>query len=119
MTSAKRVGLASIATAAVAAGAVAYFVGGMSLGGVTLSRSQLTIAALGLIVCVTLLTLLLFWRRVHRGVTSVSGQLEHMMASEQIGLLMVESTDELARLVRPINEFISTTKSESSSMGHR
>ena len=109
MTTAKRVGLVSIATAAVAGGA-AYYVGGIRLGGVTLSGNQLTVAALGLIAGVTLLTLLLFWRRVHGAVTSVSGQLEHMMADKQIGLVMVESTDELARLIQPLNEFISTTK---------
>ena len=109
MTTAKRVGLASIAMAGVAGG-VAYYVGGMSLGPLTLSRGQLTVAALGLIAGVTLLTLLFFWRRVHRAVNGVCGQIENMTASGQIGLVMVESTDELARLIQPLNGFISMTK---------
>ncbi len=53
-----------------------------------------------------------FRRNVHRAAAGITSQLEAMTHSGQIGLVMVDGSSELAQIAKPLNDFLTTTKSQ-------
>jgi two-component system phosphate regulon sensor histidine kinase PhoR len=111
VTTAKRVGLASVALTMLGLSA-AYFLLTTVVRGERYSRAGLTYLVLGTVTILVVLVLLVFVRRVQRGVRMISSQLEDMASSGEIGLVMVDSTNELARLTRPLNEFLNVARKQ-------
>ena len=111
MTTAKRLGLASVVLIVLGASA-AYYATVMAVreGGVI--RSGFNYLVLGLVAALAVLMLLLYWRSVHRAVAAISSQLETMSSSGQVGLVMAEGAQELTQITRPLNEFLSATKAQ-------
>lgn len=108
MTTAKRLGLATMALISLGASA-AYYATMMAMQGQR-PHGGLNFLVLGLVTCLTALVLLVFWRSVHRSVRMIASQLESMARSKQLGLVMVQGSDELAQITRPLNEFLTATK---------
>ena len=111
MTTAKRLGLASIVLICLGASA-AYYATMMGLQGHGVPRAGLNYLVLGLVAALTILVLLLFWRSVHHAIRTIARQLESMAASGRAGLVMVEGVDELSQITRPLNEFLSTAREQ-------
>ena len=109
MTTAKRLGLATVVLTTCGAGA-AYYATMMAMKGYSVRTDSLSYLVFALVAALTLLVLMVFWRNVHRSVRKVSTQLENMAKTEQIGLVVVESGNELAMITRPLNEFLSVTR---------
>ena len=106
MTTAKQVGLASVAVGLAATGGTCLAWISLGSGSRFLWRSGAGSLILGGIVASLIAVVLLHWRRVQRGVQTISDQLHEMTRAGEFGLVMVDSTDELARLVRPVNKFL-------------
>lgn len=111
MTTAKRVGLASVVLVSLGASA-AYYAATMAVRGYEVHTQTLGYLMLGLIAALTSLILVVFWRNVHRTVNSISGQLEQMADERRIGLLMIEGNNELAQITGPLNRFLTAVKDE-------
>ncbi|MCL2701115.1 MAG: ATP-binding protein [Phycisphaerae bacterium] len=104
MTTAKRLGLTTIALISLGASA-AYYATLMALQGRPMA-SGLNFLVFALVAALATLVLLVFWRALHLSVRSVGKQLERMADSRQIGLVMVEKNNELTRITRPLNEYL-------------
>ena len=109
MTTATRLGLASIALVSLGASA-AYYATMMAMQGYAVPKTSLNYLVLGLVAAMTTLVLLVFWRSVHRAVKKIGSQLENMIKTEQIGLIMVEGANELMEVTRPLNDFLTMTR---------
>jgi len=107
MTTAKRLGLTTIALILVGAGA-AYYATVMALRthGWDLTAWRIDVLVLALVAALATLVLLVFWRSLHRSVNSVGRQLQKMADDEQVGLVMIEDNNELAYITRPLNEYL-------------
>ncbi len=111
MTTAKRLGLASMALISLGASA-AYYATMMAMQGRAVPKTGLNYLVLGLVAALTSLVLLVFWRSVHRSVRTISTQLESMASSGKIGLVMTDGSDELAQITRPLNEFLTAMRNQ-------
>ncbi|HAU36618.1 MAG TPA: hypothetical protein DCX07_02735 [Phycisphaerales bacterium] len=111
VTTAKRLGLATVALISLG-GSAAYYATMMAMQGYSVPRSGLSYLVLGLIAALTALVLLAFWRSVQRSVRAVSSQLENMTRTRQIGLVMADGADEIAQITRPLNEFLTATRTQ-------
>jgi len=109
VTTAKRLGLTTIVLVSLGAGA-AYYATMMAMQGHIVPQTGFNFLVLGLVASLTVLVLLVFWRSVHRAINGISSQLEEMAKSGQVGLVMVEGTEELAKITRPLNEFLTTIR---------
>jgi two-component system phosphate regulon sensor histidine kinase PhoR len=90
----------------------AYYATTMAVRGYEVHTQTLGYLVLGLIAALTSLILVVFWRNVHRTVSSIASQLEQMAEKRQIGLMMIEGNDELAQITGPLNRFLSVVKDE-------
>jgi two-component system, OmpR family, phosphate regulon sensor histidine kinase PhoR len=104
VTTAKRLGLAGMALISLGACA-AYYAAMTAIRGLN-GGGLLHFLVLALVAALTALVLVVFWRSVHRAARSIGSQLETMVQTEQIGLVMTEGTEELAQVSRPLNEFL-------------
>ena len=111
MTTAKRVGLASVVLISLGASA-AYYATTMAVRGYEVHTQTLGYLVLGLIAALTCLILVVFWRNVHRTVNSIATQLEQMADKRQIGLLMIDGNDELTQITGPLNHFLTVIGDE-------
>ncbi len=108
MTTAKRLGLASVALIGLGASA-AYYATIMAMKGYAFPRRGLDCLVFGLVAAMTVLVLLVFWRSVHRDMGLISLQLDQMARTGQVGMLMANGTHELTRIIRPLNDFLSAS----------
>jgi len=104
MTTAKRLGLTTIALITLGASA-AYYATMMSLQRWDMAW-ELDALVLALVAALATLVLLVFWRSLHRSVQSVGRQLERMASGRQVGLVMTDSNNELTHITRPLNEYL-------------
>ncbi len=111
MTTARRLGLASVALVTLGASA-AYYATMMALQGRIVPEGSLNYLVLGLVAALTVLLLMVFWRTVHGAVKSIAGQLDTMARTGEIGLVMADGTRELSQITRPLNEFLTTVKGQ-------
>jgi len=106
MTTAKRLGLTTIALILLGASA-AYYATRMALMDHEWNKDWgLDVLVLALVAALATLVLLVFWRSLHRSVRSVGRQLSRMAENEQVGLVMVEGNTELSPITRPLNEYL-------------
>jgi len=103
VTTTKRMGLATLVLVTTGASA-AYYATVMVMKGRSIPSDGLNCLVLGMVVALTLL--------VHRAVGRVASQIENMAKTEQIGLVMVDSADELSQITKPLNEFLSVTRKQ-------
>ncbi len=111
MTTAKRLGVASIALISLGASA-AYYATVMAVKGQWAPVHNLNYLVLGLVAVLAALVLVLFWKSVHRTIATIATQLETMAKTGQIGLVMADCTDELAQVTRPLNEFLTNLRKQ-------
>ncbi len=111
MTTAKRVGLASVVLISLGASA-AYYATTMAVRGYEVHTRTLGSLVLGLIAALTCLILVVFWRNVHRTVSGIATQLKQMADKRQIGLLMIDGADELVQITAPLNRFLTVMRDE-------
>jgi len=111
VTTAKRVGIASVALISLGASA-AYYATIMAMRGRGVQGRWWSYLVLALVAALTSLLLVVFWRSVHRTVRTVAGQLEEMTRRKQIGLVMAEGCQELSAITRPLNRFLTTLRAE-------
>ena len=111
VTTAKRVGLASVVLISLGASA-AYYAAAMTVRGYEVHTRTLGYLVLGLIAALTCLILVVFWRNVHRTVNSIAVQLEQMADKRQVGLMIVDGNDELAQITGPLNRFMTVMGDE-------
>ncbi len=111
MTTAKRVGLASVVLVSLGASA-AYYATMMTLRGYEVRTGSLDGLVLGLVAALTILLLAIFWRNIHCGFRSIAGQLEKMAREEKIGMVMVKGGEELEQITMPLNRFLATVRQE-------
>ncbi|MDY6913930.1 MAG: ATP-binding protein [Planctomycetota bacterium] len=109
MTTAKRLGVATIALISLGASA-AYYATMMAMRGYAMPRMGLNYLVLTLVAALTALVLLVFWRSMHRSVKTITSQLNNMSKTGQIGLVMTEGTEELSQITKPLNEFLTTMR---------
>ncbi len=109
MTTARRVGLASIVLVSLGAGA-AYWATMMALHGHEVYTRQLSYLILGLVAALTTLLVAFFWRGLHAGFKCIAGQLDRMTREKQIGLVRVPGGEELERITIPLNRFLTTVQ---------
>ena len=109
MTSAKRLGLASVALISLGASA-AYYATMLALKSHSSLRRGLDVLVFLLVAALTVLVLLVFWRSLHQGIRAIAHQLEQMTRTGQVGLLMAEGAEELSLITRPINSFLTATR---------
>ena len=109
MTTARRLGVATIALISLGASA-AYYATMMAMQGFTVPRSGMSYLVAALVAAMTLLLLLVFWRTIHRSIRMVSAQLEKMSKTGQIGLVMSPGAEELAQVTKPLNELLTTVQ---------
>ena len=115
MTTAKRLGLASVALIGLGASA-AYYATVMAMKGYAVPRRGLDCLVFGLVAALTVLVLLVFWRSVHRDIGLISVQLAQMARTGQVGMLMANGTHELKQIIRPLNDFLSTNSKQLDSL---
>ena len=115
MTTAKRLGIASMVLICLGASA-AYYATMMAMQGHGLPQAGLNYMVLGLVAALTVLVLLVFWRSVHSAIKNMAAQLESMSDSGRIGLVMVNGADELSLITRPLNEFLGNLKQQVDSL---
>jgi len=109
VTTAKRVGLASLAVAAL--GACAAYYAAMLIA----HRPDVPDARLGylipcLLAALTVMVLMAFRRNVHRSVNAVIEQLREMGRKDEISLVVLDEGDELAKVTRHLNQFLSQVR---------
>jgi len=115
VTTARRLGLATIVLVCVGAGA-AYYATAMAMRGHGILTPGLNYLVLALVAALTILVLVVFWRSVHRAVAMVAGQLEEMTRSGEIGLVMVHGSNELATITRPLNNLLTGIREEAETL---
>ena len=111
MTTARRLGLASMALTMLGVCA-AYYATILITTGRLVPPSGVDYLAMGAVTVATVVLLLLLWRRIQRAIRTVVGQLENMTRSKQIGLVMAGRNGELSEVTRPLNELLSTVRSQ-------
>jgi len=109
VTTAKRLGLASVALISIGASS-AYYATMMALKGYSTVRAGMNVLVFTLVAVLTVLVLLLFWRSLHQGIRTIALQLENMARNGQVGLLMADSGGELMAITRPVNSFLTATR---------
>ncbi len=109
MTTAKRVGLATVALVSLGASG-AYYATMMAMRGHEVQTRWLNYLVLGLVAALTSLLLLVFWRSVHRTVGSVAAQLDQMSRKGEVGLILIDGADELGAITQPLNRFLTMVK---------
>lgn len=90
----------------------AYYATAMAVRGYEVHTRTLGYLVLGLIAALTCLILVVFWRNVHRTVSSIATQLEQMADKRQVGLLMIDNSDELAQITGPLNHLLAVIRDE-------
>ena len=115
MTTAKRLGVVTIALISLGASA-AYYTTMMAMRGYAMPRMGLNYLVLTLVAALTALVLMVFWRSIHRSVKTITSQLRNMSKAGQIGLVMTEGTEELSQITKPLNEFLTTIRSQIDSL---
>jgi len=90
----------------------AYFATMMAMNGRILAKTGFNYTVLGAVAALTVLVLMVFHRSMNRSIASVGLQVGNMTKDGQIGLVMPVGGDELAQITRPLNEFLTTTKSQ-------
>jgi len=115
VTTAKRLGLTTIALVSMGASA-AYYATTMAIKGRGILTPGLNYLVLALVAALTILVLLVFWRSVHRAVSMVVRQLEEMSSSGEICLVMVRGSNELKAITRPLNNFLTNLREEVESL---
>jgi len=108
---AKRLGLVSIALISLGA-SVAYYATMMAIQGYVVPRKELNYLVLGLVVALAALVLTVFWRAMHRAGGALAAQLDRMREEGQVGLVMVQGTDELARVADSVNQLLASVKKQ-------
>jgi two-component system phosphate regulon sensor histidine kinase PhoR len=63
---------------------------------------------LSLATAVVSLMMAAYWRKVHRGACGIASQLQRMAKSGQFGLVMGDGSEDLSRVTRPLNEFLTS-----------
>lgn len=111
VTTAKKVGLASVVLVSLGASA-AYYAATMALRGYQVQTRTLGYLVLGLVASLTSLILVIFWRNVHRTVKTIASQLDRMARQKEFGLIMTEGDDELTLITQPLNRFLTAVKEE-------
>ena len=111
MTTAKRLGLATMSLISLGACA-AYYATIMSMHGRLAPRPGTSYVILGLVAALTAVVLLVFWRSLQRTIRTVAAQLEGMTRKRQLGLVMADGSDEMVQVVRPLNELLTTIKAQ-------
>lgn len=109
MTTVKRLGLASVTLISIGAGA-AYYATMMAMKGHSIQQEGFSHLVLALVAALTVLTLILFWRGVHRSAKAIGSQLEEMSRTGQIGLVMAENIEGLEQVTRSLNGFLTGVK---------
>jgi len=115
VTTAKRLGLTTIALVSMGASA-AYYATSMAMKGRWVLSSSLNYLVLALVAALTILMLLVFWRSVHRSMSEVSRQLDGMARSGEIGMVMVKGNNELTEVTGPLNKLLSGVQEEMESL---
>jgi two-component system phosphate regulon sensor histidine kinase PhoR len=110
VTTAKRLGLASIVLITLGA-AAAYYATELALKG-RFVGTGLNILVRGLVAALTALVLMVFWRSVHKAIRTIAMQLTSMARTGQIGLVMADGSEELTQITRPLNDFLTTVKTQ-------
>ena len=109
MSTAKRVGLASVVLVSLGASA-AYYATTMALRGYQVQTRWLNYLVLGLVAALTTLLLAVFWRNIHRGFKSVAAQLDRMAREEKVGMVMIDRGEELEQITVPLNRFLASVR---------
>ncbi len=90
----------------------AYYATTMALRGLAVNDGAIHYLVLGLVVAVSVLVLMIFWRNVRRTFHSVASQLDRMARQRQIGLVLTENHSELTQIIQPLNRCLTATKDE-------
>ncbi|MCP4376294.1 MAG: PAS domain-containing protein [bacterium] len=115
MTTAKRLGLTTIALVSMGASA-AYYATTMAMKGHGVLSSSLNYLVLALIAALTILMLLVFWRSMHRAMSEVSTQISHMASTGDVGMVMVRRNNELSEVTTPLNKLLTNIQEEIESL---
>ncbi|MCD6365137.1 MAG: PAS domain-containing protein, partial [Planctomycetes bacterium] len=110
VTTAKRLGLASMVLVSLGVGAATYYVALLIVGDKSVSPAELSYLVLMLLVSLTAMILIVFWRGVHRASRTIGSQLANMARSGEVGLVMNEGAEELNHISRPLNELLASVK---------
>ena len=111
MTTASRIGIASIALTSLGAGA-AYYATMMAMKQAAAPIPGLSYLVFALVAALTTLVLVVLWRSINSTIRSVSRQLKLMASSNQVGMVMVGGNNELDQVTKPLNELLSLTRSQ-------
>ena len=111
MTTAKRLGWASVVLAVVGA-AAAFYSATMSLDGRAIPTSNLQYILIGAVAVLTAVVLTAFRKGIGRTIGTIAGQLGTMINSGQVGLVMADGRDELVRIATPLNELLTHVKKQ-------
>jgi two-component system phosphate regulon sensor histidine kinase PhoR len=111
VTTAKQIGLATVALVSLGASA-AYYATVMAMRGCSIDTGHLNYLVLGLVAALAVLVLMVFWRGVHRTFRMVAAQLDRMAKQRQIGLVMTENPGDLSQIVQPLNRFLTATRDD-------
>ncbi len=109
MTTVKRLGLAGAALISLGASA-AYYVTMMTLQSRLERPTAFNYLVLGGVAALTAVVLLVFWRGVNKSINAISSQLDNMGRTGQIGLVSADHSDDLGRIVKPLNDFLAGTR---------
>jgi two-component system phosphate regulon sensor histidine kinase PhoR len=101
--------LAGAALIPLGAGA-AYFATMTATRGLAVTRGDINYLALGVVAVLTAVMLIVTRRGMSRSIGAVGRQLQSMLDSRQIGLVMSEAGDDLPRVVGPLNALLTATK---------
>jgi len=115
VTTAKRIGLTTIALVLMGASA-AYYATMMAIKGHGVLSPGVNYLVLALIAALTILMLLVFWRGVHRAMSEVSRQISEMARSGEVGMVMVRGNNELNEVTGPLNKLLTGIQEEVESL---
>ncbi len=88
----------------------AYLAATLVLHDRSMSTQNVSYLLFGFVAILLALVLLYFYRNVNHTMAMLALQLKKMAHSNQIGLVMAESTGELALITSPLNKLLTTTK---------
>ena len=111
MTTARRLGVASLALVLLGAGA-AYYATMMAMQGHLVGGGGMNGLVLALVAALCVLMLLIFWRGMHGAVRSIASQLDTMARTGDVGLVMADGPHELTQVTRPLNDFLTAVRAQ-------
>ena len=109
MTTVKRLGLASLAVIALG-GCAVYYATALAIHQPRSPAGKLGYVVPSLAAALTVMILLVFRRNIRRAAAMIASQLRHMTESGQIGLVMLDDSEELPRITTPLNRFLTATR---------